>query len=69
MTRVRLQLTAILMVAYFGFLLLGAFAQPTLAVPVYGPVPLSFVLGLLLIIGSIALTGLYALAANRDDAQ
>lgn len=69
MTRLRLQLTAILAVVYFGFLLLGAFAQPLLATPIYGPIPLAFLLGLILILGSIALTGIYALAANRDDAR
>jgi uncharacterized membrane protein (DUF485 family) len=68
MTRLRLRLTAVLMLYYFGFLLLGAFAQPLLATPLYGPIPLSFLLGLILILGSVALTGLYALAANRDDA-
>ncbi len=67
MTRLRLQLSGILIVYYFGFLLLGAFAQPLLATPVYGPIPLCFLLGLILILGCVALTGLYALAANRDD--
>ncbi len=68
MTGVRLTLTAILGVGYFGFLLLGAFAQPLLATPIYGPIPLVFLLGLILILGSIAITGVYALAANRTDA-
>ena len=69
MTRLRLQLFAILVIAYFGFLLLGAFAQGVLAIPVFGPIPLSFVFGLVLIVGSIVLTGIYALAANRADAS
>jgi uncharacterized membrane protein (DUF485 family) len=68
MTGLRLQLSAILIVCYFGFLLLGAFAQPLLATPVYGPIPLAFLLGLILIVGSVALTGIYALAANRNPA-
>ncbi len=68
MTRLRLLLSAILMICFFGFLLLGAYAQPVLATPVYGPIPLSFLLGLILILGSVALTGIYVLAANRDDA-
>ncbi len=67
MARLRLSLTIILGVVYFGFLLLGAFAQSFLAIPVYGPIPLAFVLGLLLIVCSIVLTGVYALAANRAD--
>jgi uncharacterized membrane protein (DUF485 family) len=67
MTRLRLQLVGILIVYYFGFLLLGAFAQPLLATPIYGPIPLSFLLGLILILGCVALTGIYAMAANRDD--
>ncbi len=65
MTRLRLQLSAILVVYFFGFLLLGAYAQPLLATPVYGPIPLSFLLGLILILGSVLLTGIYVLAANR----
>jgi uncharacterized membrane protein (DUF485 family) len=68
MTRLRLQLTAILIAGYFGFLLLGAFAQKLLATPIYGPIPLSFLLGLIIILGSILLTGLYARGANRADA-
>jgi len=67
MTRLRLYLTVILAIAYFGFLLLGAFAQTLLATPVYGAIPLAFLLGLILILTSIVLTGLYALAANRDE--
>ena len=67
MTRLRLQLCGVLTVYYFGFLLLGAFAQPLLATPIYGPVPLSFLLGLILIVGCVALTGIYVLAANRAD--
>jgi uncharacterized membrane protein (DUF485 family) len=65
MTRLRLQLSAILVAYFFGFLLLGAYAQPLLATPVYGPIPLSFLLGLILILGSVLLTGIYVLAANR----
>ncbi len=65
MTRLRLLLSAILMICFFGFLLLGAYAQPLLATPVYGPIPLSFLLGLILILGSVLLTGIYVLAANR----
>ncbi len=68
MTSVRLTLTAILGVAYFGFLLLGAFAQPLLATAIYGPIPLGFLLGLVLILGSIAITGVYAIFANRAEA-
>ena len=67
MTRLRLLLTIILGMGYFGFLLLGAFAQSLLAIPVYGPIPLAFLLGLLLIVISVALSGVYALAANRND--
>jgi uncharacterized membrane protein (DUF485 family) len=68
MTRLRLRLSLILMVYYFGFLLLGAFAQGFMATPVYGPIPVSFLLGLILIFLSVALTGIYALAANQDEA-
>jgi uncharacterized membrane protein (DUF485 family) len=67
MTRLRIQLSAILVIYYFGFLLLAAFAQPLLATPLYGPIPLSFLLGLILILGSAALTGIYASAANKAD--
>ena len=67
--RISLGLTAIVMVAFFGLLLLGAFAGPLLATPVWGAVPLSFVLGFAFIVGVVLLTGLYAWGCNAAETR
>lgn len=60
-------LTAIMLVAYFGFILLVAFGKPLLARPIGGGVT---TLGIPLAIGVIllgfALTAIYVARANRD---
>lgn len=59
--------TAVTCVAYYGLLLLGAFATPLLARPVFGAVPLSFVLGAGFIAGVVLLSVLYAWLANAAE--
>lgn len=66
-TRLGAILAIIVALAYYGFLLAGAFAPLSLAQPAIGHVPWSFVLGAGLLIGAIALTGLYVLLANAAD--
>jgi putative solute:sodium symporter small subunit len=65
--RFGLVLLAIAMVAFFGFLVLGASAPSLLMQPVVGAVPLSFFLAAGLIVGAIALTGIYVLRANAIE--
>ena len=64
-------LTIILMVAYFGFVAMGAFAPALLAKPVLsaGTVTWAFAYGLFVIVLGVVLTGIYVLAVNRADAR
>jgi uncharacterized membrane protein (DUF485 family) len=57
-------LTVIMLVIYFGFVLMVAYAPKLMATPVYGSITLGFPLGLGVIIVAIALTGFYVLRAN-----
>ncbi len=59
-------LTAIMLVIYFGFVLMVAYAPKLMATPVWGSVTLGFPLGLGVIIVAIALTGFYVLRANAE---
>lgn len=57
-------LTALILVIYFGFVLLVAFAPTLMATQVAGSLTLGFPLGLGVIISAIVLTGIYVLRAN-----
>ncbi len=57
-------LTVIMLVIYFGFVLMVAYAPHLMATPVFGSVTLGFPLGLGVILCAIALTGFYVLRAN-----
>ncbi|MGQ0661313.1 DUF485 domain-containing protein [Sphingosinicella sp.] len=60
-------LTAIMCVAYFGYILLIAFNKPLLATPIAGgATTLGIPIGFGLILLGIALTGYYVRVANRD---
>ena len=60
-------LTAIMCVAYFGYVLLIAFDKALLARPIGGgAMTLGIPIGFGLILLGIALTGLYVRIANRD---
>ena len=65
--RLGLVLTAVLMIFYFGFIGLGAFAPSVLARPLVpgGTVTIAFAYGLFVIALGIVLTGIYALLVNR----
>lgn len=68
--RLSIVLTAVVLVAYFGFILLVAFAKPFLAQPIAGRVTsVGIVLGFALILLAIALTGIYVRAANTRHDQ
>lgn len=59
-------LTGVMLVAYFGFVLLVAFDKALLARSIAGGVTsIGIVLGFAIILLAIALTGLYVRAANR----
>ncbi|TXN08023.1 DUF485 domain-containing protein [Methylobacterium sp. WL103] len=64
-------LTLILVVAYFGFVALGAFAPALLAKPVLGggTVTWAFAYGLFVMALGVILTGLYVLVVNRAEAR
>jgi uncharacterized membrane protein (DUF485 family) len=58
-------LAIIMLVIYFGFVCLVAFAPRLLGTPIAGVITLGFPLGLLVILSAIALTGIYVFQANR----
>lgn len=60
-------LTAIMLAAYYGYILLIAFDKPVLARPIGGGVTsLGIPIGVGLILLAIVLTGLYVRRANRE---
>ena len=60
-------LTAVMLLAYFGFILLVAFGRQLLAHPLGGgATSLGIPVGLGLILLAIALTGIFVRRANRD---
>jgi len=60
-------LTAVMLAAYFGYVLLIAFDKPLLARPIgRGVTSLGIPLGVGVILLAIVLTGLYVRRANRD---
>ncbi|WCM27040.1 DUF485 domain-containing protein [Sphingomonas sp. QA11] len=60
-------LTCIMLVAYFGFILLIAFDKSLLAAPIgSGVTSIGIPVGLGVILLAIGLTGLYVRRANRD---
>jgi uncharacterized membrane protein (DUF485 family) len=65
-----LKLSIVMLVIYYGFVLLVAFAKPLLAVKIGGGVTsLGILLGLGVIISAFVLTGIYVQRANsRFDA-
>lgn len=54
------------LVIYYGFILLVAFAKDFLAIKVGEVVTLAFPLGLAVILGAILITGLYVVRANGE---
>lgn len=59
-------LTALILVIYFGFIFLVAFAPHFLAQPVSGVITLAFPVGLGVIVAAIVLTGVYVVRANGE---
>ena len=68
--RVALSLTVAMMVVYFGFILLVAFGKGFLATKIGGGVTsIGMLIGLLVILSAVVLTGIYTQRANSryDD--
>jgi len=66
-TRLGAGLAILVGLAYYGFLLAGAYAPQLLASPAIGSVPWSFLLGALLLVFIVAMTGLYTVLANAAE--
>jgi uncharacterized membrane protein (DUF485 family) len=64
--RLALTLTITMLLIYFGFIGVVAFAPGIMAIPISTTVTLGFALGLAVILAAIALTGLYVLRANAE---
>jgi uncharacterized membrane protein (DUF485 family) len=64
--RLGLILAALILIIYFGFVFLVAFAPGLLATPISGVITLGFPLGLGVILSAIVLTGFYVLRANSE---
>ena len=62
--RVAGSLTIVMMVLYFGFILLVAYAKPTMLRPVVPGLSVGILLGALVIVAAWALIGIYARWAN-----
>jgi uncharacterized membrane protein (DUF485 family) len=59
-------LSFIMLVIYYGFIALVAFAPAAIAVKVDGSITVGLVLGLAIILAAIVLTGVYVLRANAQ---
>jgi uncharacterized membrane protein (DUF485 family) len=59
-------LSVVMLVVYYGFILLVAFEKDLMATPVLGVITLGFPLGLGVILTAILLTGLYVRRANGE---
>lgn len=69
-SRLAWQLSIVMLVAYYGFILLIAFAPEVFKIVVFGnTITLGFPLGVGLILLAFVLTGIYVRKANRDFDQ
>ncbi len=59
-------LAIITLIAYYGFIAVVAFAPRIIATRIAGNITIGIVIGLVLILGSILLTGIYVLRANSQ---
>ncbi len=61
-----LTLSIIMLVIYYGFVLVVAFAPWILAIKVYGPISLGIPVGVIIILSAFVLTGIYTFRANGE---
>jgi len=59
-------LAIITLVIYYGFIAVVAFAPSIISVKLTGDITVGIVIGLAIILASIALTGIYVLRANSE---
>ncbi len=59
-------LSIVMLLAYYGFIMLVAFGGSIVATPIWGVVTLAFPLGLGVIVLAIVLTGVYVMKANGE---
>ena len=59
-------LTAIMLVIYYGFILLVAFAKDFLSIKIGSVITLAFPIGIGVILSAILITGLYVWRANGE---
>ncbi|MGA8496218.1 MAG: DUF485 domain-containing protein [Xanthobacteraceae bacterium] len=59
-------MSIIMLVIYYGFIALVAFAPSVIAVKIAGSITLGIVLGLAIILAAILLTGIYVMRANAE---
>jgi len=57
-------LTIIMLLIYYGYIVLVAYQKPLIAQPLFGSITVGLVLGLGVIVSAIILTGVYVLRAN-----
>jgi uncharacterized membrane protein (DUF485 family) len=62
-------LSVVMLAAYFGFILLGAFAKDFMGTAIVPGLSWGILLGALVIVTAFALTGVYVRSANRHDAE
>ncbi len=59
-------LSIIMLVIYYGFIALVAFAPRVIAIDVAGSITIGLVLGVAIILSAILLTGIYVMRANSQ---
>jgi uncharacterized membrane protein (DUF485 family) len=59
-------LAVLMLVIYYGFIAVVAFAKPLLAIKIGATVTLGFPVGIAVILSAIIITGLYVLRANGE---
>jgi uncharacterized membrane protein (DUF485 family) len=59
-------LAILMLVIYYGFIMVVAFAKPLLAIKIGATVTLGFPIGIAVILSAIIITGLYVLRANGE---
>ena len=68
-TWLAITLLSVELLVFFGFIGMGAFSQGVLATPLlnHGTITVAFLYGMVVLIVSVVLTGLYVVVENRSD--
>lgn len=59
-------LSILMLVIYYGYIAVVAFAPGIIAIPLFGSITVGIVLGVAIILAAILLTGIYVLRANSE---